>query len=202
MIAVIQEVLSRLSDGFYCLLNNVRRGRYVAARRINVATRVDDIKQRDAVRFPGSCTEALASLAQAIESIREGKHPPLIVIHGTTGCGKTVLAAEMVRNGKNVHYLDAIEVVGGRVELRAELPSMLSRGADVFIIDEANFLKGGMDLWAFYTRCKLEKRVLIIIVQDPRDVAALRFHVPVGTIYYAPDTLWRRVRQGSAGPIH
>jgi hypothetical protein len=194
MVNVLRNALSTASDRFHQFFNSVRMDPHVTARRLHVATRVEDIKQKDVTRYPGSCVEDLRKMSEAIQSIHDGLHPPLIVLHGGTGSGKSVLAAEMVRRGKDFWYLDAVDVIGNYRTKRAELRTGLVRGAKVFILDEAVYLRGGLNLRIFYLRCKVDGIVLVLVVQDPRDVGSLNFDVPPGAIYVTPDRTWMQKR--------
>lgn len=191
---ILLRSISGIADGFYQLLNSVRMSPYMTARHVHVISRVEDIKQRDATRFSGSCVSDIDQLRVAVQAIRDGKHPPLIILHGQTGVGKSVLAAEMLRNGDGVSYLDATDVIGGDSRKRAELRMCLARGAKVFIIDETMYLRPGMHLRMFYLRCKMEGAILVLVVHDPRDLGSLRFDVPPGAVYYTPDRTWMRKR--------
>jgi ATPase family associated with various cellular activities (AAA). len=139
----------------------------------------------------------LQSLSRILDEIRAGKRPPVIVILGAPGTGKSTLARVMVTEGKAVWLLDCKAIVSTPEE-RIMLGELDMSECQVFVVDNFELLAGQQDLAEFYERLRKQHTVLILIglhsAREHRGEQGLMgFAMPQGTALFQLDRKYKLV---------
>lgn len=88
--------------------------------------------------------------------------PLLVVVYGTTGCGKTMLARTLIENANNVEYVDCLAV--SPLERDKDFSNMLSNEKITYVLDEPDVLDSS--IWLSVDQHLTKGGICIAFVQD------------------------------------